>query len=290
MAVSASLVKELRERTGAGMMACKRMLAETDGDIEAAVEEMRKQGMAKADKKAGRVAADGTIAIASNGNGAAIVEVNCETDFVAKGDDFQSFANEVAEIVLRDQPADVDAIMNANMASGETVDNTRREMIARIGENIAVRRFELVDGNTANYKHGERIGVVVAFSEGDESTARDVAMHVAASNPMFMDQDNVDQDVVAKEREIQIAQAQDSGKPQEIIEKMIDGRMRKWLGEITLVGQDFVKNPDITVGQLLKENNTNLKRYVRLEVGEGIEKNEMNFADEVAMQAAAAAS
>lgn len=291
MAVTASMVKELREATGAGMMDCKKALAETDGNMEEAIEFLRKKGMAGADKKAGRTAAEGVIAIAVSDDKkkAAIVEVNCETDFVAKGDDFKAFADEIAAIVLATGTIDVDALMNEKMANGQTIDEKRREMIGKIGENMAVRRVELVESNgtIGKYQHGEKIGVVVAMNGGDDALVRDVAMHVAAANPSAISADDVDQEMLEKERKFQIEQAQDSGKPAEIIEKMIDGRMRKYLQEITLLGQAFVKDPDQTVEKLLKASDASVSNFIRLEVGEGIEIEETNFADEVAAAAAA---
>jgi translation elongation factor Ts (EF-Ts) len=291
MAVTASMVKELREMTGAGMMDCKKALGETDGNMEEAVEFLRKKGMAGADKKAGRTAAEGVIAIAVSDDRkkAAIVEVNCETDFVAKGDEFKTFADEIAAIVLATGQVDIDALMGEKMANGQTIDEKRREMIGKIGENMAVRRIELVESNgtIGQYQHGEKIGVVVAMNGGDDALTRDVAMHIAAAKPAAISADDVDAEVLEKERKFQIEQAQDSGKPAEIIEKMIEGRMRKYLQEITLLGQAFVKDPDQTVEKLLKASDASVTNFVRLEVGEGIEIEETNFADEVAAAAAA---
>ncbi|MBN2606362.1 MAG: elongation factor Ts [Thiotrichales bacterium] len=291
MAVTASMVKELREITSAGMMDCKKALSETDGDMDAAIEYLRKKGMAGADKKAGRIAAEGVIAIAISDDKkkAAIVEVNCETDFVAKGDEFKGFADEIAKIVLNTGTTDVEALMGQTMSSGKSIDETRRELIAKIGENMGVRRIELVEtnGQIGQYQHGEKIGVVVAMEGGDDALIRDVAMHVAASKPTAISANDVDAEVIEKERNFQIEQAQSSGKPMEIIEKMIEGRMRKYLEEITLLGQSFVKDPDQTVEKLLKSNNAEVKSFVRLEVGEGIEIEQTNFADEVAAAAAA---
>ncbi|MGE4500547.1 translation elongation factor Ts [Hydrogenovibrio thermophilus] len=291
MAVTASMVKELREMTGAGMMDCKKALGETDGNMEEAVEFLRKKGMAGADKKAGRTAAEGVIAIAVSDDQkkAAIVEVNCETDFVAKGDEFKTFADEIAAIVLATGQVDIDALMGEKMANGQTIDEKRREMIGKIGENMAVRRIELVESNgtIGQYQHGEKIGVVVAMNGGDDALTRDVAMHIAAAKPAAISADDVDAEVLEKERKFQIEQAQDSGKPADIIEKMIEGRMRKYLQEITLLGQAFVKDPDQTVEKLLKASDASVTNFVRLEVGEGIEIEETNFADEVAAAAAA---
>ena len=292
MAITAAMVKELREITSAGMMDCKKALSETDGDMEAAIEFLRKKGMAGADKKAGRIAAEGIIAIAISDDKktAAIAEVNCETDFVAKGDEFKDFANEIAAIALAGKTADIEAVMASAMASGKSVDERRRELIAKIGENMGVRRIEIVESNgeIGMYQHGEKIGVVVAMDGGNETLIKDVAMHVAAVKPQAVSPDDLDAEVVAKERAFQIEQAQSSGKPMEIIEKMIEGRMRKFVGDITLLGQSFVKNPDQTVEQLLKDNSATVSTFIRLEVGEGIEIAETNFADEVAEAARAA--
>lgn len=293
MAVSAAMVKELRERTGAGMMDCKKALDENQGDMDAAIEFLRVKGMAGADKKAGRVAAEGVIAIAISADKkkAAIVEVNCETDFVAKGDEFQGFANEVAQIILNKGFSTVDALAEEKMADGKTVDETRRALVAKIGENMQIRRVELVEtssGEIGSYQHGEKIGVVVAMDNGNDALIRDVAMHVAATKPQAISSADVDQSILQKERDILTEQAKESGKPMEIIEKMIEGRIRKFLEEITLLGQPFVKDPDQTVEKLLKAQDAMVSRFVRLEVGEGIEKEVLNFADEVAAAAAAA--
>ncbi|NCN42984.1 MAG: elongation factor Ts [Piscirickettsiaceae bacterium CG_4_9_14_3_um_filter_43_564] len=292
MAVTASMVKQLREMTGAGMMDCKKALGETDGNMDDAIELLRKKGMAGADKKAGRTAAEGVVAIAISDDKkkAAIVEVNCETDFVAKGDEFKTFADEVAQIVLASGHVDVEAVLNEKMANGQTVDERRREMVGKIGENMAIRRAEIIEtsGQIGQYQHGEKIGVVVAMDGGDDALIRDIAMHVAAAKPSAISVDDVDQEMVEKERKFQIEQAQESGKPAEIIEKMIEGRMRKYLQEITLLGQAFVKDPDQSVEKLLKASGASVNNFVRLEVGEGIEIEETNFADEVAAAAAAA--
>ncbi|HET7569347.1 MAG TPA: translation elongation factor Ts [Gammaproteobacteria bacterium] len=286
--ISAKLVKELRERTGAGMMECKKALVATGGDLDAAVEEMRKSGLAKADKKAGRVAAEGMIGIAEDGSGrAAIVEVNCETDFVAGGDDFQGFVCEFSELALKARPADLGAALELPLRGEETVDDVRRGLVAKLGENIAVRRLRIVEhsqATIAHYLHGTRIGVVVALEGGDETLARDIAMHIAASRPVCVDPEDVPAETVAKEREIVAAQAAESGKPDNIIEKMVEGRMQKFLNEVALVGQPFVKDPDKKVGKLLAEAKAKVLEFVRFEVGEGIEKKAENFADEVMAQ------
>ncbi len=286
MSISAAEVKALRERTGAGMMECKKALVETDGDIEAAIEAMRKAGLAKADKKAGRTAAEGRIALAVEGKEAALVEVNCETDFVAGGDDFATFADGVAQVALKEAPEDVEALSALELDGGATIDTRRRELIAKIGENINVRRFERIssEGVLGRYVHGVRIGVLVDLEGGDEELAKDVAMHIAASNPVCVGPEDVPAEVLDKEREIHRAQAEQSGKPAEIVEKMIEGRLRKYVNEIALTGQPFVKNPDQSVGALLKEHGAKVLRFVRFEVGEGIEKDETDFASEVMAQ------
>jgi elongation factor Ts len=287
MAVTAAMVKELRERTGAGMMECKKALVETDGNVEAAIELLRISGLAQADKKSSRIAAEGKIAlaVADGGKQAVMVEVNCETDFVAKDENFNVFASAVANNALTEAPADVDALMASSHAGG-SLEEARQVLVSKIGENIQVRRFvrESTEGTLGAYVHGGKIGVLVDISGGDEDLARDLAMHVAALNPEFISADDVPADVMAHEKEILIAQAQDSGKPQEIIEKMVTGRLRKHLSGITLLGQPFVKDGDITVEQLLKQASATVNGFDRLAVGEGIEKKEENFAEEVMQQ------
>jgi len=289
MEITAALVKELRERTGSGMMECKKALTETGGDIEAAVELMRKAGLAKADKKAGRVAAEGMISAAVSEDGArgAIVEVNCETDFVAKGDDFVAFCSEIAKVVLDKQPANVEVLADLPLSSGISVEETRRNLIAKLGENITVRRCAVVSGaggKLASYLHGNRIGVLVAVAGGDEALGKDIAMHIAASKPVALGPADVSADLIEKEKEIYRAQAAESGKPADIVEKMVSGRVNKFLKEVTLLGQPFVKNPDVSVEQLLKEKGAKVSAFVRFEVGEGIEKKSDNFAEEVMAQ------
>ena len=288
MPISASQVKELRERTGAGMMECKKALVEADGDMEKAVENMRISGLAKADKKSGRTAAEGKIVTAKSADGSSIamVEVNCETDFVSMGDDFMSFAEAVAATVLS-KGADLDVLNAAPVEAfgGDALADVRQAMVAKIGENIQIRRAVLISapegGSLGVYLHGARIGVVAAVSGGGEDLAKDVAMHVAASNPVCIDSDGVPAETLDKERAILVAEARESGKPDEIIEKMVDGRMRKYLAEITLVGQPFVKDPDQTVGKLLDTASASVTEFVRFEVGEGIEKKQEDFAAEV---------
>lgn len=288
MAISAAMVKELRERTGAGMMECKNALVETNGDLEAAIEQMRKSGMAKADKKAGRTAADGLVAIkvSDDAKKAAIVEVNCETDFVAKGDDFINFANHIAQSALDKQPADMDALLALPGLDAASIEESRKALISKLGENMNVRRFQLINakGAISSYMHGARIGVVVDLVGGDDAMGKDIAMHVAASKPLCVSEAEIDPEVIAKEREIFTAQAAESGKPADIVEKMVDGRVKKYLKENTLVGQPFVKDPDQSVEQLLKKAGASVASFVRIEVGEGIEKKTENFADEVMAQ------
>lgn len=290
MSITAAMVKELRERTGSGMMECKKALVETNGDMEAAIENMRKSGQAKADKKAGRVAAEGCVISAPSADGkrVALVEVNSETDFVAKADDFIAFANQVGQTIVNNDVVDVEAL-NALTLEGDsvTVDEKRRGIISKLGENINVRRFATVAteaGVIGSYLHGSRIGVLVELEGGDEELARDIAMHVAAIKPMCVSEDQVPADVIEKEKEIFKSQAAESGKPAEIVEKMIVGKINKYLKEVTLLGQPFVKDGDVTVGKLLQQKGANVLSFVRLEVGEGIEKKEEDFAAEVMAQ------
>ncbi len=287
MAITASQVKELRERTGSGMMECKKALVETGGDIEAAAELMRKSGAAKADKKAGRVAADGVIKllVSDDGQSAAILEINSETDFVAKDDNFQAFADQVLAVIAQQQPESIEQLASLHLQSGQSVEEARQTLIAKVGENIQVRRFQRIVSNAAvaSYSHGARIGVLVD-SSADKDLARDIAMHIAAVNPQFVDQDAIPAEFVEKEKGILIAQAESSGKPPEIIEKMIRGRLDKFLAEVTLMGQPFVKDPDQKVGKLLASAGAEVKGFIRYEVGEGIEKKVEDFAAEVASQ------
>lgn len=288
MTITASMVKELRERTGAGMMECKKALVEMEGDLERAIEHMRKTGLAKADKKAGRVAAEGRIAIAQTAGAAAMLEVNSETDFVANGDAFAGFTRDVAQLVLTREPADLAALENLPVAGGQSVDTVRRELVAKLGENVSLRRFVMyrARGPLGVYLHGIRIGVLVELQGGDATLAKDIAMHVAASRPLCVDPSQVPAALLDQEREIIRAQSADSGKPAAIVEKMIEGRIRKYLAEITLLGQPFVKDPDISVEKLLARSGAKVVRFVRFEVGEGIEKKQEDFAAEVRAQAA----
>ena len=292
--ISAALVKELRERTGSGMMECKKALQESDGNIEAAIELMRKAGLAKADKKAGRIAAEGAIVLrtATDGKAIALVEVNCETDFVAKGEDFQHFAGQVAERVLEAAPSDLDALLALPLEQDKSVDQVRRELVAKVGENINIRRFARV-GSTAgllgSYLHGGRIGVVVELAGGNPELARDIAMHVAASKPLYVSAEQVPAELLAKEREIYTAQAEqedkDKPKPAHITAQKIEGRLRKFIEEIILLGQEFIKSEDKQkVGELLKSAKARVLGFQRFELGEGIEKKSGNFVAEVMSQ------
>ncbi|MDW3095214.1 MAG: translation elongation factor Ts [Gammaproteobacteria bacterium] len=289
MQITASMVKELRERTGAGMMECKKALTESGGDMEAAIELMRKSGQAKADKKASRVAAEGTvvISISDDAKSGVIIEVNCETDFVGKDENFLSFSNEVASTALTQNLENVDELLNATLASGETVESARLALVSKIGENIQIRRFTKVssgNGSLGKYMHGSRIGVMVEMEGGNDELCKDIAMHVAASKPICIDENGVSEEVLEKEKDIFMAKAESSGKPAEIIEKMVSGQIKKFLGEITLMGQPFVKDPDKSVAKLLKENSASVISFHRYEVGEGIEKKTENFAEEVMAQ------
>ena len=291
MSVSAAMVKELRERTSLGVLECKKALAEAGGDIDAAVELLRKSGQAKADKKAGRIAAEGRVAqlISDDGKTAAIVEVNCETDFVANGDEFGVFATLIAQRIIADKPVDVEALTQLAFDGSKSIEERRKEMVTKLGENITVRRFERLEsdgGQLDGYMHGVRIGVLVDIAPGNTTLGKDVAMHIAASRPIAISEDNVDPATLAKEKEIFEVQAAESGKPAEIIDKMVAGRIRKFLAEVTLLGQSFVKDPDLSVAKLLDKSNSTVKQFLRYEVGEGIEKKVENFAEEVAAQIA----
>lgn len=286
MAISASMVKELRERTGAGMMDCKTALVETDGDIEAAIEHLRKSGKAKADKKSSRIAAEGVVVVRSNGSKAVVIEVNSETDFVAKDENFLTFVNAVADAALASGQVDVASLADDSLADGQTVEGARTELVNKVGENISVRRIAQIshEGPISHYIHGAKIAAVVALEGGDEDLARDVAMHIAATNPNCIDETGVPAETLENERRILTEQAQESGKPPEIVEKMVNGRVAKFLKEITLVGQPFVKDPDVTVGKLLDTAGAKVVSFTRFEVGEGIEKKVENFAGEVMQQ------
>lgn len=289
MAVTTAQIKELREATGAGMMDCKKVLTEFDGDVEAAADELRKKGLAKADKKASRIAAEGKIAMAKDADSGrtVLVEVNCETDFVAKDDSFSAFAGQAAAAAAKLGGDDVETLMSADV-DGATVEATRAALVSKIGENIQVRRVtSRGDGSstTGAYIHMNRIGVLVELEGGTEELCTDVAMHVAAMNPAYATQEDVPAEDIEKEREILTAQVADSGKPEEIIQKMVTGRLNKYLSENCLVSQQYVKTNDRTVGKLLEENGAKMIGFTRIEVGEGIEKKQDDFAAEVAAMA-----
>ncbi len=292
MTISAGMVKELRERTGSGMMECKRALVEANGDMELAIENMRKSGLAKADKKSGRIAAEGIIGVkvSDDGRAVAIVDINCETDFVAKADDFVSFVNNVTVALLNaDNIESEEQLLAMPLEGGVTVDEMRRGLISTLGENITVRRFErfkTAEGGTACYLHGSKIGVIVELATPDNELGKDIAMHIAASKPLCVSADQVSDDTIAKEKEIFLAQQEDkiNGKPADIVEKMIAGRVGKFLAEVTLLGQPFIKDDKMTIAQLVASKGNNALRFTRFEVGEGIEKKEENFAEEVMAQ------
>lgn len=290
MAVTAIMVKELRERTGLGMMDCKKALTETDGDIEAAIENLRKSGQAKAAKKAGRIAAEGAVSIAviNGGKLGVMVEVNSETDFVARDDNFTNFVNKVVTRVGETRETDIEKLMALPAEEGGDVslEDARLALVQKIGENIQVRRAVVLsaEGVVGAYTHGSRIGVLVALNGGDETLGKDVAMHVAAANPLVVNPEDISQELLEKEKEISAAQAKESGKPDNIIEKMIEGRVKKYLAEVSLVEQVFVKDPDIKVGALVKKQGAAVTEFIRFEVGEGIEKDVVDFAEEVRAQ------
>ena len=288
--ISAKLVKELRDRTGLGMMECKKALQEADGDIETAIDNLRKSGQAKAAKKAGNIAADGAIVIAQEGNKALLLEVNCQTDFVAKDAGFTAFADQVAKLALANNTTDVAQISQLPYGNGQTVEEARLELVQKIGENIQVRRAEVIEGaNLATYRHGIRIGVVVSYEAGNEATGKSVAMQVAAFNPLAVDEASVPADILAREKDIIEAKAKESGKPEAVVEKMITGGLQKYLNEVTLLSQPYVMDNDKKVGDVLKAEGMTVKAFKRLEVGEGIEKKQEDFAAEVAAAQAAAA-
>ncbi len=287
--ISAAMVKELRERTASGMMECKKALVEAEGDMELAIENMRKSGLAKADKKSGRIAAEGIIGakVSDDGKAVAIVDVNCETDFVAKADDFVSFVNNVTVALLNSDVETEEQLLAMTLADGTVVDEVRRSLVAKLGENITIRRFEkyqTATGGTACYLHGNKIAVIVELEKADNELGKDIAMHIAASKPACVSEEQVSSELIEKEKEIFSAQAAESGKPADIIEKMVVGRISKFLAEITLLGQPFIKDDKLTVAKLLASKGNSVIRFSRLEVGEGIEKKEENFAEEVMAQ------
>lgn len=290
MAITAAMVKELRERTGVGMMECKKALTESDGDIDSAIEALRKKGAAKADKKSGRIAAEGVIAvdISADMKSGTMLEVNCETDFVARDEGFLGFIDNILKIIVEQQPADISALNSLELDTA-TVEGARQELVAKIGENISIRRFDRIEapegGTVQAYQHGHRIAVMVSSTGGRPDLGKDLAMHVAATKPVCVDRADVPQQTINKEREIFMAQAQESGKPEEIMQKMVEGKIQKYLNEVTLLGQPFVKDPDQTISKLLTSENAKVKQFLRYEVGEGIEKRVDDFVAEVMSQA-----
>jgi len=290
MTITAALVKELRERTGAGMMDCKKALIETNADLEAAIDLMRTSGAAKAAKKAGRIASEGlvNVSISDDNKAAVILEVNSETDFVTKGQPFIDFVNALGRLALKNKPESIGTFLTQTLESGETVDEAREGIIAKIGENISVRRLQIVNaenGVLGAYKHGDRIAVLAVLSGKNSGLAKDIAMHIAASKPECISEEHLSNEFLEREKAIFVQQAKDSGKPDNIIEKMIVGRMKKFVNEVTLYGQAFIKDPDTSVGKLVKSHNAEVEFFVRFEVGEGIEKKEDNFVEEVMAQA-----
>ena len=286
MEITASLVKELRERTGAGMMDCKAALSDARGNIEIAIEVMRKSGAAKAAKKAGRIAAEGIISIKLNENDIVILEVNCETDFVTKDESFLSFVDSVIQAISNNNVSDVDELLKLNW-DNQAIEEANQQLIAKIGEKITIRRFQKssIKNQIGTYLHGIRIGVIVEIEGGCEELAKDIAMHIAASRPLFINEDQVSQEILDKEKEIYTAQAKESGKPADIVEKMVEGRLKKFIKEITLLGQPFVKDPEKSIEKILKSSDAKVLSFIRYEVGEGIEKRADNFAEEVMTQA-----
>ena len=286
MSISASMVKELRERTGAGMMECKKALQESNGNIDSAIELLRTSGQAKAEKKAKRVAAEGKIVIKNNLANAVIVEINSETDFAANDSNFTDFANSIADALLQNEISDINSMNDLKLSDDVSIEEARTNLISKIGENISIRRFDKIHQavNIGEYSHGSRIGVIVSLDKSDPDLAKDIAMHIAASNPICLDKEDVPEDLVSREKRIFLEQASSSGKPPEIIEKMVEGRMKKFFKEITLLGQSFIKDPDISIRDLLDKSEAKIQSFIRYEVGEGIEKKEENFADEVMKQ------
>lgn len=289
MTVTAAMVKELRERTAVGMMDCKKALVESNGDMELAIDNMRKSGQAKAAKKAGRIAAEGVILTKAENGVATIVELNCETDFVARDESFVAFGKKLIKVAFAAKANSID-VLNAEKIGELSVEETRANLVNRIGENMTVRRVTTIEGSefTSSYVHGGRIGVIAALNGGGAELAKDIAMHAAAANPQYVKPEDVPADVVAKEKEIQLDIALQSGKPKEIAEKMVTGRMAKFTGEVSLTGQAFIKDPSMKVGQLLKDKSADVTTFIRFEVGEGIEKKSEDFAAEVEAQIAAA--
>jgi len=286
--ITAQMVKELRDRTGAGMMECKKALIESKGNMDIAVEAMRKAGQAKADKKSSRIAAEGIISFSmKNCSFANMIEVNCETDFVAKDENFLKFVNHISQVSLEGYADDLNEFSNYKDSSGKTIEEMRLELVSKVGENVKIRRIKSIqsdNGYIGNYLHGSKIGVAVVLEKENNELAKDVCMHIAAMKPLALNPSDISKEILEKEREIFKAQAQESGKSEEIINKMVEGKMNKYISEVTLLDQAFVKDNDLTIRDLLKKHNNNILFFYRMEVGEGIEKKEENFADEVMAQ------
>ena len=285
--ISAQMVKELRDRTGAGMMECKKALIESEGSMDKAIEAMRKAGQAKADKKSSRIAAEGVVNLAMNNSFVNMIEINCETDFVAKDENFLEFVKVISNSSIISYKGNLEDFISSKDASGKTFEEIRLELISKVGENVKIRRIKSIDGKNAHlghYMHGSKIGVVVTLEKENNELAKDICMHIAAMKPSALNSDDISKDDLDKEREIYLAQAKESGKPENIIQKMVDGKIKKYISEVTLVDQVFVKDNDITINELLKKNDNNILSFHRMEVGEGIEKKDENFADEVMAQ------
>ena len=285
--ITAQMVKELRDRTGAGMMECKKALVEAEGNMDKAIETMRKAGQAKADKKSSRIAAEGVVTLVMKDGYANMIEINCETDFVAKDENFLEFVKVISDASIDSYKENLEDFMNSKNASGKTIEETRLELVSKIGENVKIRRIKSIDGKDSylgHYMHGSKIGVVVTLEKENDELAKDICMHVAAMKPSALNANDISKNDLEKEREIYMAQAKESGKPENIIQKMVDGKIKKYISEVTLVDQTFVKDNDITISELLKKNDNNVLSFHRMEVGEGIEKKDENFADEVMAQ------
>jgi len=285
--INAQMVKELRDRTGAGMMECKKALIEAEGNMDNAVEAMRKAGQAKADKKSSRIAAEGVVTLAMNDSIANMIEINCETDFVAKDANFLEFVKVISKSSINSYKGNLEDFIDSKIEAGKKIEEIRLELISKVGENVKIRRIKSIDGKDAylgHYMHGSKIGVVVTLEKENNELAKDICMHIAAMKPMALNPDDISKENIEKEREIYEAQAQDSGKPENIIEKMVDGKIKKYISEVTLVSQPFVKDNDITIKNLLEKHDNNILSFYRMEVGEGIEKKDENFADEVMAQ------
>ena len=285
--ITAQMVKELRDRTGAGMMECKKALVESEGNMDKAIETMRKAGQAKADKKSSRIAAEGVVTLARKDGYANMIEINCETDFVAKDENFLEFVKVISDASIVSYKENLEDFINSKNASGKTIEETRLELVSKVGENVKIRRIKSIDGKDSylgHYMHGSKIGVVVTLEKENDELAKDICMHVAAMKPSALNANDISKNDLEKEREIYMAQAKESGKPENIIQKMVDGKIKKYISEVTLVDQTFVKDNDITISELLKKNNNNVLSFHRMEVGEGIEKKDENFADEVMAQ------